>query len=187
MILENDRVMLNWLNKFKIATATQLNEIAYHNMKKCYSRLNKLTSDSIIKKYKNTIYLGNLYTTTRIRTVSQVQHSLLRNDFYIKLASQATIEDCYVERVYGRIRPDAVISCIHNNKPYFFLLEVETNQNGHGINISKYNEFFLSDWKNYFNVKPLIIYVTEKQINKECSFAYKMLNTSLDNFEMIWE
>lgn len=186
MILEKDRIMLEFLNKFKIATTNQLNIIAYNSPKTCYRRLNKLTNDNIIKKHKNVIGMGNLYTTTRIRTLSQVQHSLTRNDFYIKLIKQADVIDCYVERVYGSVRPDCVIYCVHENKPYFFLLEVETNGNGHGINIEKYNNFFLSEWKEYFKVKPKIIYVTEKQINKQCSYEYVKLNTNLDCFESIW-
>lgn len=186
MILEKDRVMLSFLNKFKIATTKQLDTIAYNSPKTCYRRLNKLAQDNIIKKHKNVIGMGNLYTTTRIRTLSQVQHSLTRNDFYIKLSQQATVLDCYVERVYGKVRPDAVIVCVYNGKQYFFLLEVETNGNGHGINIEKYNDFFLSDWRDYFKVKPTIIYVTDKPINKQCSFEYKILNTNLDDFESIW-
>ena len=90
MILEKDRVMLSFLNKFKIATTKQLDTIAYNSPKTCYRRLNKLAQDNIIKKHKNVIGMGNLYTTTRIRTLSQVQHSLTRNDFYIKLSQQAT-------------------------------------------------------------------------------------------------
>lgn len=186
MVLERDQIMLDWLNMFKIATPQQLNQVAYNNMDACYRRLRKLYSDKLIRREKNTIGLGYVYSTARIRSMQQAQHSFIRNEFYLKLNNVSIIKEVMVEKVFGSVRPDAVFMGLYNNKPYFFFVEVETNSNKHRVNTDKYNNFFLSEWREYLKTKPIVIYVTDKTIVSNSNFEYRKINTKLDKFETIF-
>jgi len=189
MILERDEKMLEWLSQFKMATPAQINYLFYNNTDTCYRRLRKLHEDKIIKRFKNTIGLGWVYCTELGRSTKQVQHCLTRNDFYIKLIDTCgidNIKDVLIGRKYEHVIPDGYFKVVYNGKIYRFLLEVETERNAHAINIDKYNEYFLSDWRKDFNAKPTVIYVTNKKLPSKCSFSYKILNPHLDNFDQIW-
>ena len=187
MILERDEKMLEWLSQFKMATPTQINHLFYNNSDACYRRLRKLHEDKIIKRFKNTVGLGWVYCTEAARSTKQLQHCLTRNDFYIKLLESSEIKDVLVGRKYAHIIPDGYFKVVHEGVLYRFLLEVETERNAHAINIDKYNNYFLSDWKKDFAAKPMVIYVTNKKIPKKCSFNYKILDPKLGNFNDIWE
>lgn len=186
MVLERDQKMLDWLKMFKLATTQQINDVSYQNMKVCYRRLDRLYKDGLLKREKNALGLGYVYSTERIRSLKQARHCFIRNDFYFKLREHATITDCYTERLYGKVKPDMTVVCKRNGKTYFFLVEVETNSNRHKVNIDKYHEFFLSEWRNHFKVKPTIIYVADKDIKSEVRFKHQKIDTKLNNFNSIF-
>lgn len=187
MILERDSIMLEWLSQFKMATPQQINTLFYNNSDACYRRLRKLYSDKIIKRAKNTIGLGYIYYSEMARSTKQIQHCLTRNEFYIKLTESAKIHDVIIGRKYDHVIPDGVFVVEHNGKLHRFILEVETERNSHAINIDKYNNFFLSDWRKHFKSKPIVIYVTNKKLPSKCNFEYILLDTNLTNFNSIWE
>lgn len=187
MILERDEKMLEWLSQFKMATPTQINHLFYNNSDACYRRLRRLHEDKIIKRFKNTVGLGWVYCTEAARSTKQLQHCLTRNDFYIKLLEVSEVKDVLIGRKYANVIPDGYFKVVYKGRLYRFLLEVETERNAHAINIDKYNNYFLSDWKKDFAAKPTIIYVTNKKIPKKCSFNYKILDPKLENFNDIWE
>lgn len=183
MVTARDRLMLDWLEQFRMATAEQINRVAYNNMPVTWKRLRKLAEDGLIYREKNTIGQGYLYSTNRIRTIKQFTHDNIRIEFYFKLAEHSTIDTILVEKVFGSIRPDALFIGDYEGDQYFFLLEVETNANRSSVNYDKYNNFFLKEWKEFFEVKPIVIYVTDKNIDSsKCRFTFKQLNTKLDNF-----
>lgn len=187
MITDRDKVMMDWLEVFRLATAEQLNRVAYNNQKVCWKRLKKLHEDGLLYRERNTLYKGYLYSTNRIRSVKQFTHNNLRNEFYFKLNECSIINTMLVEKVFGSIRPDAVFIGEYEGNFFFFLLEVETNSNKHKVNYEKYNDFFLKEWKDYFEEKPVVVYVTDKYVDSsKCKFKFKQLNTKLDNFISIF-
>lgn len=186
MIQERDEIMLEWLSQFKMATPSQINQLFYNNSDTCYRRLRKLSDDKIIKKTKNVIDKGIIYCTEFARSTKQMQHCLTRNDFYIKLINSCEVIDSIIGRNYDGVIPDGVFKCRKNGKVVRFLLEVETQRNSHAINIDKYNNFFLEDYRKHFQEKPLVVYVTNKKMPSKCSFDYVVLDPKLSNFDDIW-
>lgn len=187
MLTNNDRKALSFLTEFRVATTDQINQVAYNNYWTCIKALKKLTNDKFIKQHKNTIGRGNVYSINRVKDMSQLQHDIFRNEFYLKLISMSDIKQCYVEKVYNSIRPDALFLCDYNNNSYFFLLEVETSNNRHKCNVDKYNEFFLSQWRDHFTIKPIIIYMTDKNVSETAKFEYRKVSTDLSNFMDIFK
>lgn len=188
MVTDRDRIALDWLEQFRLATADQINRVAYQNIKSCYKRLAKLHSDGLIYRERNTIGQGYLFSTNRIRSVKQFTHDSIRTEFYFKLAEHTEIDTILVEKVFGSIRPDAVFTGLYQGNFYFILLEVETNANRSSVNYEKYNNFFLTEWKEYFEQKPIVIYCTDKHIDeKRIKFDYRQIGTKLESFTDIFK
>lgn len=189
MVTERDKIAIEWLEQFRLATPNQIAEIAYNgNMKVCYKRLGKLYRDKLIYRANNALSGGHIYSANRIRTIKQFQHDDIRNRFYLKLREIAYIDLFLVEKTFGSVRPDLVITGIYKSQPFFFLVEIETNRNHSQVNYNKYSNFWLREWKYYFHAKGTVVYVTDKKIDDEkIDFFYKHLNTSLSNFEHIFQ
>lgn len=189
MLTERDKVAIEWLEQFRLATPSQIAEIAYKgNMKVCYKRLGKLYRDKLIYRVDNTLNGGHIYSANRIRTVKQFIHDDIRNRFYLKLKEIADIDVCLVEKVFGSIRPDLVVTGSYKGKQFFFLVEVETNNNHSFINYAKYTDFWLTEWKKFFNEKGTVIYITDKPVREDkIDFKYKHLGTNLDELEHIFK
>lgn len=187
MVTDRDRLTLDWLEKFRQATAEQLNRIAYNNMPICWKRLRRLYDDGLLYRERNVYDKGYIYSTNRIRTTKQFAHDYIRNEFYFKLAACSKIDTCMVEKVFGSIRPDGVFEVERNGEYYFFLLEVETNANRSTVNYDKYNTFFLKEWQKHFDYKPVVVYVTDKKIDDDrIHFDYTVLSTKLTDFTHIF-
>lgn len=188
MITERDQIALDFLKQFKVATVHQLNEVAYHNLKVAYKRLNILHKDKLIYKTSNPVNQGILFSFYRVRSTRQLQHKLLRNDFYIKLLQLTTIHTLYVEAIFGSIQPDLTVICTYKNNDYFFTLEVETTSNHSAIDYDKYNRFFGREWRNHFNATPTVVYMTDKKVNaSKIQYTYKPVMTDLNNIIDIFQ
>lgn len=188
MVTDRDSKMIQWLELFRMATAEQLNRVSYNNMPICWKRLRRLSDDGLLYRERNTIGQGYLYSTNRIRTIKQFNHDNIRNEFYFKLHEVSRIDVVMVEKVFGSIRPDAVCTGTYRGTDYFFLLEVETNANRSSVNYDKYNNFFLREWKSYFDEKPIVIYCTDKPVDEtKIKFEYRHINTRLNDFTTIFK
>lgn len=187
MVTDRDKVALDFITQFNMVTASQADKIAYNNIKIAYNRLNRLHQDKLIYKTKNTVNKGFIYSTERVRTLKQFMHCYIRTEFYLHLKEISEVYAVVVDKNFGSIRPDLLISCMYNNSPYHFAVEVETNANHSSVNYEKYNNFFLAEYRNYFNVKPIIIYVTDKNIDSsKIHFEYRHIKTDLSNFEEVF-
>lgn len=188
MVTPRDRLALSFINQFKMVTAKQVAQVAYDdNIKIAYNRLNRLHQDKLIYKTENKINKGFIYSNERIRTLKQYLHRYYRTEFYLKLNQVADIETIIVEETFGSIKPDLLISCIYKNEFYFFSIEVETNANHSAINYNKYNNFFLKEWRKFFEIEPTVIYVTDKNVDDTMiRFKHKHIRTDLSNFNDIF-
>ena len=187
MITSRDKVALDFITNFKMVTPKQINKEVYNNLKVCYNRLNSLHDDKWLYKVENTVNKGFIYSCERIRTLKQFAHCSIRTEFYLALKEVSEVYHVDVEQRFGSIKPDLLISCMYNDSPYHFLVEVETNDNHSSINYKKYQEFFYREWRDYFNTKPTVIYVTDKNINTDrIGFDYKHIRTDLSNFTDIF-
>lgn len=186
--MPRDRKAIEFLEKFRMATAKQIAKVAYDdNIKICYNRLNRLHDDKLIYKTENKIGKGYLYSANRIRTIKQFMHDNIRNEFYLKLLDVSLVQDVMVEKVCGSIRPDIIATTFHEGTPYFFLVEVETNANHSSVNYDKYHKFFLNEYGDYFitndDIKPIVVYITDKNIDStKIRFNHRHIKTDLSNF-----
>lgn len=190
MVTERDRIALDFITQFKMVTPKQVAQVAYNdNIKITYNRLNRLHRDKLIYKTANKINKGFIYSSERIRTLKQYLHNYYRTEFYLRLMeiSSVNTQHTEVEKTRGSIRPDLLVTGVYGYEQYFFSVEVETNANHSSIDYDKYNNFFLSEWRKHFTIKPVVIYLTDKSINPDkIKFDYKHLRTDLSNFNDIF-
>ena len=187
MVTDRDRIALDFISQFSMVTAKQVDKVAYNNIKITYNRLNRLHEDKLIYKTRNTMNKGFVYSTDRVRTLKQFLHYYIRTEFYLKLKEVADIYTVVAGKSYGSIKPDLLISCMYHGLPYHFSIEVETNANHSSVNYDKYNRFFLSEYRNHFNVKPTVIYITDKRIdNSKIYFDYRHIKTDLSDFQKVF-
>lgn len=182
MVTDRDMKALAFLEQFRTATAAQIDRIAYQNIKVAWKRLAKLHKDRLIYRTDNTLSSGYVYSANRIRSVKQFRHDNIRNEFYLKLLEVSEVEEALVETQFGAIRPDLLVTGSYRGKPYFLSVEVETVGNHSPINYEKYNNYFLKEWKTYFNERPLVVYVTDKPVNPTKHYDSIHINAGLDNF-----
>ena len=188
MITSRDKVALDFITNFKMVTPKQVDKEVYNNLKVCYNRLNRLHDDKWLYKVENTVSKGFIYSTERIRTLKQFMHCYIRTEFYFALKEASDVYHVDVEQRFGSIKPDLLISCIYNDLPYHFFIEVETNANHSTINYKKYQEFFYREWRDYFNMKPTVVYVTDKKISADkINFEYRHIKTNLSNLMDIFK
>lgn len=183
MITSRDKVALDFITNFKMVTPKQVDKEVYNNLKVCYNRLNRLHDDKWLYKAENTVNKGFIYSCERIRTLKQFAHCSIRTEFYLALKEVSEVYHVDVEQRFGSIKPDLLISCMYNGSPYHFFVEVETNANHSSVNYDKYNKFFLAEYREHFNVKPVVIYITDKRIDSnKIYFDYRHIKTDLSDF-----
>lgn len=188
MVTQRDKIALEFISSFKTVTAAQVDEVAYNNIKVAYNRLNRLHQDKLIYKTRNTINKGFIYSSERLRTLKQFIHNHIRTEFYLSLRKVSDIYVTEIEKPLGSIRPDLIISCMYGGTPYHFSIEVETNSNHTSINYNKYNNFFINEYRKYFNVKPIVVYVTDKYVDgSKINFDYRHVKSNLNNIMDIFE
>ena len=176
MITQRDEVMLLWLENFKVATTNQINQLFYKNRTVCNKRLLKLFEDKIIKRTKDPYSNQYIYHIKPLKTLTQLKHYYIRNEFYIKLVDMGCeIEKYVVEKTMGSIIPDLCISFIYNDVKYMYFVEVERSEQK--INVSKYNQFFIEDYEEFMTTKIPVVYITHKNIPR-CN--YTTIKVSLD-------
>lgn len=184
MITERDEKMLEWLLQFKLATTKQINALHYKNITICNKRLLSLTKDKIVRRVRDPYSNQYLYSIKPIKTLSQLKHYYIRNDFYIKLFDIGC-QDIFcrsVEKAMGSIIPDMCVSFNYRNKSYIYFVEVERSDNK--INVEKYNRFFVQEYEEFITDPVPVIYVTHKKIPR-CNFKTISVNLKLTDIENI--
>lgn len=186
MVLERDQEAIDFISKFRICSTKHVAEVSYNgNQTICAKRLKKLTDDKLLHRIKNPYGLGYLYSVNAIKSTKQLRHTLLRDDFHIRLLEMG----CEILRVdvecdWGRVRPDAFYILKYEGKSYTFLLEVETAKNT--INTAKYNDFWLDEYKRYLKVPITVVYITDKPV-KHSRYDYKVVDLKLESILNIFD
>ena len=185
MVLERDQLALEFIEKFRLASSRQVSNIAYHNIDVANRRLKKFTKDKLLYRIYNPIQSGYVYSVNPIRSVKQIKHTMLRNEFHFKLLEMGCeIETVEVEPLWGSIRPDAVYILKYQGKRYAFLLEVEMGTKS--CNTKKYNDFWLQEYKGYLKMPIPVVYVTRNNINN-AKYDYKKVDLSLRDIDVIFK
>lgn len=168
MVTERDEIALSFIEEFQVATTSQINEVAYDNMRVCQRRMAALVNDGILVRGQSVYTKEYIYSCKPINT-RQLRHKLLRVKFYLELRKVADISSFFVEKQLENLRPDGLVIAKHKvtGKDAIFALEVETSNNK--VNIKKYDEFVEEHFDKFFDVPPSQFFVavlTTKPIAK---------------------
>lgn len=184
-LTERDKPAYEFLSKFRMAKLSQINRVCYNHYMSCCHRMAKLADDKVIFKRKNPLEQGVLYGFEKInlRSLRNYFHTMAVNETYIAFLEHTEVQEVYVEKIYGKVQVDMYIKGIYNGEPYAYMVEVETDRNGGNPNYDKYNHFLISAWREFFDVKPVVLYVTNKKIDKvKIGYMYKVIDMKLNNF-----
>lgn len=186
-ITKRDMVAYKFIQQFKLVSIEQVNRIAYGNYQVCARNLRKLAKDELIAKTRNKHDKGILYTVDGRRSTKQYYHYMLRNELYLKLVELSdSVERVDIEPTFGSIQADMLIIGVYKGERYFFLVECETIVNIKPINIDKYSHFFIKEWREYFDVEPTVLYVTEKKVDKgRVKFHHQVCDLELNGLEEV--
>lgn len=189
MITERDKKALDFMEVFRMATIRQIAQVAYDDdVIIANRRFKKFYDDKLLTRCRNTIDMGYIYSLDKIKSMKQYRHYMMRNETYLKFLAYTKVHDVMVEKATGSVRADMVILGTHRGKAYLYMVECETIQNGTVIDYSKYNNFMINEWKEYFSIEPTVLYVTDKKIFKEkIDYNYKLIGSKLRDFDKLIE
>lgn len=183
MVTARDQKALDFIELFDTVTPKQVSAEVYGSINVANNRLIRMTRDKVLFRMKNGYDGGYVYSIKPIRSIRQYRHKKLRTDFYQTMRDKgAVFTRIEVEKRYGSIKPDAVMEYDYKGNHYFILLEVELRAGS--VDYKKYEQFFISEWKEYFNYKPIVVYVTDKTVNTN-KYAYLRIAQNLSNISIM--
>lgn len=157
-----DRNVINYLEKYKVATTDTLSTLFFSNLLAGQRRLKKLSEDyKVINRNRDHISQQYYYYINRPK---QLYHRLLLTNFHREIVKKGfkvvSLENEF--SYFEKIRPDAFLAYEHQSRKYISFIETERSNRP---NIEKYELFYKSyEWQNLFPVFPTIIWITSKQV-----------------------
>lgn len=160
MVTAKDKEVLQFIEKFKVATTSTISELYYHNLKWTQRRLKKLYDNKYLKRERDHFTSEYYYY---IRKTRQLRHDLLLTNFYREMNKIVDIELFEKEFTIENMRADGLIAYRHKNKGYIAFVEVQIANIP--LDVEKYESLYKSGkYKKYFPVFPLIYAITDKKI-----------------------
>lgn len=184
IITDRDKAVLDFLNKFKIATTSTIAELFYPSLRYAQDRLLKLYKAKFIKRSRNNFTQEYYYYIKQ--KPKQLRHHLLLTDFYREMHKIADIEIFEKEVYMEGVHPDGVIAYKYKNKGYIACIEIYISHNP--LNLKKYEKFYYSNkYKKYFPVFPLIFVITDRKI-PQTKLKVIQINENMSNLKevLIW-
>lgn len=163
MLTKRDREIIAYLEKFKIASTTNIKNNFFSNDQVCRRRLKYLYDNKFISRQRDNINNEYLYYINK--PPKQIRHSLYVTKFYDWLLARYDVKNFEIEKNLGDIRPDAVFSYLFKDQVIDGCLEVELSKKG--LNQGKYERFILeNNYMSYFTRKPFIVIVTDGKVTQ---------------------
>ena len=163
MITDRDIEVINYLDRFKVASTTTISSLFYPSLRTAQKRLKTLVEDKAIKRtreYYNTDYI---YYTKKPK---QIRHKLLLTEFHRELSRIATIVHIDSEVDHGPVISDGFVAFRYRGKNLISLIEVQ--QGPWRGKMSSYKKFMLSgNFKQFYPVFPLIFAISDKKVECE--------------------
>lgn len=187
-LTERDRIAWEFVTMFKLVKIEQAARLSYDGKYQiCCNRLRKMKEDGIIYAKKNVFEQGTLYCDSPRRNLKQYYHYMIRNEAYLKFREETEINEVDVEPTFGSVQADMVLIGFYKGKRYFYLVEVDTEAKNR-IDYDKYNNFFIKEWREYFNRKPIVLYVTNLEVKKEkANYDFQVVKEDLSNLIEVLE
>jgi hypothetical protein len=143
VITDRDREMLNFVDNYGCITIHQAELMFYKNTNFGYDlarkRLNYLVNIDWLKSYRDKASNLKVFYNDKKYTY----HRILALDYYanlVSLGAEMSFFKTEFEWVNGKIRSDAFVGFIFNNKPYWQFVEVITSHND--LNLEKYETLY---------------------------------------------
>ncbi len=163
MITKRDKAVLDFIEKFRVASTSTLEVLFYPSPRVAQRRLSVLVDHGELNRDRDHFTYEYLYYIKKPR---QLRHALLLTDLYremvkvgieiVNFDNEVTLED---------IRADGLVAYRLNEKNFIAFAEIQISNTP--LDIDKYLKFLRSDkYKNYFPVFPLIIAVTNKKVSQ---------------------
>lgn len=183
MVTNRDQKALDFIKLFKLVTIKQVSHAVYGDTTTANNRLLRLHKDGLLYRRKNAYDGGYCYAVNPIKSLRQYRHYINRTDFYLALIDHgAEIIDIVIDEQKGSIRPDAVIVYRSRGVVRMIALEVETR--GDRANVGKYNAYMSNEWQEYFSVRPLIVYMSDRKI-EDLKYENVTIEEDLSNIGLI--
>lgn len=183
-----DEPAYDFIRIFRMARVDQVDRICYNSYQLAAQRLARMAKDGIIYRRDDPYKQGLLYSYNPVKnrgknSIRNYFHAMIVNETYILFKQHTDVTEVYVEKIYDNIQVDMVIKGTYEGEPYCYLVEVETDRNLSPINYDKYNHFLISKWREHFDERPKVLYVTNKQVKREkIMFDFKVINCKGENF-----
>lgn len=180
IVRDKEKQVLEFIEKFKVATTDTLAELFYPSLRYAQQRLKKMHDSKLIKRDRDHFTSQYYYFTQRPK---QLRHSLLLTNFYRELNRIANIEFFDNEFVIEHVRADALVAYSLQGKGYVAFIEVQIANMP--LDIGKYEKLYRAElYKKYFPVFPLIIAITDKNISKSDLKVIKV-NEDIENLSRV--
>lgn len=181
MITKRDGKVLDFVEEFKVASTSTINELFYKNIRVAQRRLKLMVETKDLKRER--YHFTDEYVYYYKKTTQQ-RHDLLLTDFYRELNKIVNIVSFKKEftKIEG-IRPDGVVVYQYRNKNYVAFVEVEISNKG--FDTEKYKEMYRNkNYKGILPTFPLIIAITNQKIEKT-PFEIIKIDTDLTNLKEV--
>jgi hypothetical protein len=139
VITTRDLEIVDFIKKFKVATARIIQKVFFSSSKTCRActnRLKVLVDSGQIKRVRDSINAEYIYY---VKMPIQLKHALKVANVYADLLDKYSIPEIKLEPTVGSIRPDASFIFVENGIQKVGILEVEISHKS--LNIAKYQNF----------------------------------------------
>jgi hypothetical protein len=187
-MLELDKKILSFIDKFHAADTKQIQRVFYKSQKQgrflCERKLRKLYERKLIKRHRIVLNEPYIYYYTKSK---QMTHHLIVTELYCNLSDcEGKIINFEVEKVIEDIRPDAICQFELNGDIYQYCFEVHISNNN--FDQIKYERFYKSGtWKKYFKIFPAIVIISDRKINiKDTKLIFIQIGTELEDIDKMF-
>lgn len=197
MITSKDRKVIDFIEKFKIATTDTMAELFYHNkedaeinpgltnIKTAQRRLRIICEANLLKREREHFTAQYYYY---IKKPVQLRHSLILTNFYRELHKIAEIKYFECEYICDNVRADGLVAYILKGINYVAFVEVQIANTP--LDIGKYEVLYKSgNYKNYYPLNklrtfPQLVAITNKSI-PESNIKIIKVNEDIDNIREV--
>ncbi len=193
MITKRDREIINFIYDFGFITIEQCSKIFFNQSVSSYDlarrRLKKIAENNNYIKSKLNSETKQLLYIPKESTIKGIsKHDLLVIDYLAELNSMgAEVENCFIEKNYDGVIPDALLIFTLGGYRFYQLLEVQLRHDI--VNISRYLRVMDKILLDTNNVIPKIVIIqdTKKDYNKDNNTDIEVLQlkTNLEDIAKV--
>jgi predicted DNA-binding transcriptional regulator len=184
MITKRDLEVIKFIEQFKVARTSTIQELFYPSLRVAQRRLKIITERGFLKRDQAIINQEYIYY---VKKPKQLLHSILLTDFYREIHKLGfEIEYFDNEVAIEDIRPDGLLAYRYKDKAYISFVEVEISNKG--LDIDKYKKLYATGkYKAYFPIFPLTIVITNQSIDTEQEFKIITIREDLTDISKLLE